>query len=162
MQIQVFSGLSTPSPGKTKILTTYWIVTKLKMVSMRPPIPNFKSISQFWQHCSTVKWTFGKNPPPPTVLERKTWIFFYRPTIKLWWASRRWIFDYHPGSFLKNSKFLSVDFSIQFWLLDVLKKLWYANSIIGRLKDLSDLVVSVPAKFEGCAAKIVGVVDFSA
>ena len=49
---------------------------------------------------------------------------------------------------------------MKFWLWAGLKKIWGPNSKIGLLEDLSNLVVSIPAKFEGCAAKIVGGVGF--
>ena len=46
---------------------------------------------------------------------------------------------------------------MKFGLWIVLKKNWEANLKIRLLEDLHNLVVSVCAKFEGCAAKTVGV-----
>ena len=49
---------------------------------------------------------------------------------------------------------------MKFWLWAVLKKFWEANSKIRLLEVLCNLVVSVCAKFEECAAKTVRGVGF--
>ena len=46
------------------------------------------------------------------------------------------------------------------WLFVVLRKIREANSKFRILEDLCNLVASVCAKFEGCAAKTVGEVGF--
>ena len=145
--------------------------THIKIVSMRPPILNFRSISQFWQpwarnwqHCGSEKYAFVKNPTPPTVFAAHSSKFAQTLTTKLQRASRSRIFDFNPRSPLKKfknfQKFLKVDFSMKFWLWAVLKKFWEANSKIRLLEALCNLVVSVCAKFEECAAKTVGGVGF--
>ena len=74
--------------------------------------------------------------------------------------SRNWIFDFHPGLSLKDFKvfefFLNINFSTNYSFLAVFKTIWEANSKIQILEVFCNKVVSVPAKYEPCAAEIVG------
>ena len=95
--------------------------THIKIVSMRPPILNMRSISQFWQpwarnwqRCWSEKYAFTKNHTPPLVFAAHSSNFVQTLTTKLQRASRSWIFDFHPRSPLKDSKFLKADFSRKF------------------------------------------------
>ena len=82
-----------------------------KMVSMRPSILNFRSISQFlqpwvrnWQHCGSEKYAFVKNPTPLTVFAAHSSKFAQTLTTRLQRASRSRIFDFNPRSPLKKFK----------------------------------------------------------
>ena len=89
--------------------------TYIKILSMRPPILNFKSIYQFWQpwarngqHCGSEKKAFIKIPTPPTFLAAHYSKFAQTLTSKLQRASRSWIFDFYPPSLLKNLKIFNI------------------------------------------------------
>ena len=70
-------------------------------------------------------------------------------------ASRGRVFDFRSVSLL-----LSVNFSIKFLLLFVIKNFREGNFKIWHLEDLYNSFVSVCAKFEKCAAKAVEGVGF--
>ena len=85
--------------------------TIIKIVLMRPPILNFKSISQFWQswarnrqHCGSKIYAFINNPTPPTVFEAHSSNFAQTLKSSLQRASRSRIFYFCPWSIQKKSK----------------------------------------------------------
>ena len=103
-------------PLKTKIETTYRIVIRIHTYQDRVYATSHFKFQVYISILGTVskelaklwyqkKKAFTKNPTAPTVFKAHPSNFAYTLTTKLQRASKSWIFDFHPQSTLKNSKF---------------------------------------------------------